>query len=37
MAASSAVRLDFLPRSLRKALLNFQKKGVRFGISKQGR
>ena len=37
MDATSTISLDFLPRSLKKSLLNFQKEGVRFGISKQGR
>ena len=35
--AASAISLNFLPVPLRKALLKFQKEGVQFGISKQGR
>ncbi|XP_074607490.1 uncharacterized protein LOC141860323 isoform X2 [Acropora palmata] len=37
MATSTSICLGFLPPSLRKSLLGFQKEGVRFGISKQGR
>ncbi|XP_068735880.1 uncharacterized protein [Montipora capricornis] len=37
MEVTSTISLDFLPRSLKKSLFNFQKEGVRFGISKQGR
>ena len=32
-----SITLEFLPRVLRKSLLNFQKHGVRFGIRKEGR
>ena len=35
--AASSISLNFLPRPLRKALLDFQKEGVKFGIKKQGR
>ncbi|KAL9962457.1 hypothetical protein ACROYT_G031561 [Oculina patagonica] len=35
--AASSISLNFLPRPLRKALLDFQKEGVKFGIRKQGR
>ena len=37
LMASSSISLNFLPRPLRKALLDFQKEGVKFGIKKQGR
>ena len=35
--AASSISLNFLPRPLRNALLDFQKEGVKFGIRKQGR
>ena len=35
--AASAISVNFLPFPLKKALLKFQKEGVQFGISKQGR
>jgi len=35
--AASSISLNFLPRPLRKGLLDFQKEGVKFGIRKQGR
>lgn len=37
LMATPSVSLRFLPRPLRRALLDFQKDGVRFGIRKQGR
>lgn len=37
LMAASSISLNFLPRPLRKALLDFQKEGVKFGIRKQGR
>ena len=36
-AAKDDLPLDFLPESLRNALLPFQKEGVKYGLEKQGR
>ena len=36
-AAKDDSALDFLPGSLRNALLPFQKEGVKYGLEKQGR